>query len=365
MVEIDREKLKKEAELSPEELLKMKLEEIRKNFKRPTILVCGYTGVGKTTLLQKIFGKELISDDKINASEPCTKEFDNYQNERIKCYDSRGFVMGEKEEEFVENVRKFVRSKQDNPDVDEHIHLVWYCIAGPGARITPFDLRLIKNIFQNVIVVITKKDITKPEQLEGMIKKLINEGIKKERIIAVAENDDKSITDLVELSYQLLPAAYKDAFLSAQIVNIENKEKKCATIIHEVAASAAGIGAIPIPISDTLLITPLQAGMIALIGGIMGMPMEGTEVMATFLPLISAAIGIQTASSLTKLIPGLGSAINAAVAGALTEAVGWMALKYFKKCAMAKIKGELMPHFVFDREEFKIYFKEARARRKE
>jgi uncharacterized protein (DUF697 family) len=198
-----------------------------------------------------------------------------------------------------------------------------------------------------------------------MIKKLINEGIKKERIIAVAENDDKSINDLVELSHQLLPEAYKDAFLSAQIVNIEKKEKKCAAIIHGAAASAAAIGAIPIPISDSLLIIPLQMGMIAGIGVIMGMPMGETEVMATFLPLISAAIGIQTASSLTKLIPGLGSAINAAVAGALTEGIGWIALKYFKKCAMAKIKGEPMPLFVFDREEFKTYFKEALARRKE
>ena len=39
-----------------QEILK-RFEAYRKNYKRPNILVCGYTGNGKTSLIQTILGK--------------------------------------------------------------------------------------------------------------------------------------------------------------------------------------------------------------------------------------------------------------------------------------------------------------------
>ena len=196
----------------------------------------------------------------------------------------------------------------------------------------------------------TKNDIAKQVQRDGIKKKLIDNGINANRIIYTSEEDVNSITSLVDLSYEILPTAYQDAFISAQKVSLKKKKEKCENIIHTAALAAAGVGAIPIPISDAALITPIQVSMIVSMGMIMGISKETAK--SIFLPVIAKTVGILTASSLSKLIPGLGSAIQAGVAAALTEAVGWISLNYFEQCAIANIEGRPMPEFVFNDKEF-------------
>jgi len=360
MENIDREKLEQESQYSSEELLENKLKEKKVEFKRPNILISGYTGAGKTTLLQKIFGKELVPDSMIGHFEPRTAGFDKYENAMLKIYDSAGLVLGQTEENFLNTAKEFVEGKQEDPNVDNHIHLVWYCISLPGARVEECDLSLIKNIFPNVIVVGTKNDIAKPNQRDGILQKLKANGVKEGRIIYTSEEDNDSIMRLIDLSYELLPSAYKDAFISAQKLSIKKKREKCELIIHGAAGSAAAVGAIPIPMSDAAIITPIQTGMIVGMGMIMGIP-EGMA-KKIFLPVVARTIGIMTASSLIKLFPVIGSAIQAGIAAALTEAVGWISLNYFEQCAIASIEDRPMPDFVFNQQEFKTIFEEMKQK---
>ena len=41
-----------------------KVEEEKKKYKRPNILICGYTGAGKTSIIQALLGKDLVPDNK-------------------------------------------------------------------------------------------------------------------------------------------------------------------------------------------------------------------------------------------------------------------------------------------------------------
>ena len=97
--------------------------------------------------------------------------YDCYENELVRIWDSKGLENGEAEEVFTAHTRDFVREKQRDPDVDNHIHLVWYTIQGSGARVTDCDLNLIRNIFnpEHVIVVVTKNDATRPRQKDARI----------------------------------------------------------------------------------------------------------------------------------------------------------------------------------------------------
>jgi uncharacterized protein (DUF697 family) len=64
--------------------------------------------------------------------------------------------------------------------------------------------------------------------------------------------------------------------------------------------------------------------------------------------LVAEAVGILAATSLTKLFPGIGSAINAAIATALTEALGWIVQTVLEARCRARIQGIPLPDIKVD-----------------
>ncbi len=104
---------------------------------KPTILVCGYTGAGKTSLIQAICGKDTVPDDRIGHGKAMTQEFFQYRNSFINLWDSKGLEPGAREAEFLNNCRALVSRLQNDPDHRNHIHLVWYVVQGPGRGSPP------------------------------------------------------------------------------------------------------------------------------------------------------------------------------------------------------------------------------------
>ena len=50
----------------------------------------------------------------------------------------------------------------------------------------------------------------------------------------------------------------------------DDQFSKCQKIIHSASASAAAAGAIPLPFADSLIIAPIQIGMIIGLGAVFG-----------------------------------------------------------------------------------------------
>lgn len=333
----------------PLQELSIKYQEFKKNKKKANILVCGYTGTGKSTLIQSICGKDVVPDDKIGHGKPMTQSYDYYEGPSINIYDSRGLEAGDKEEDnFINDTNKLLRTLQETNDADRMIHLVWYCIQGPGARVMDCDLRLIKETFKNTLVVITKKDITKPIQLEKIIDVLRENGISEDRIVAIDESDNNSHINLVDQSLKNLPNAYKDAFVAGQIVDLDKKKDRAAIYIHTATAAAAAAGAIPLPFSDALPIGAAQGAMIFGITDLYGLDEERTKAM--ILPMIAGQTGVLAATSLVKLIPGLGSIVQAAVAASITEGIGWYLQNHCEQVLKAHLEGIPGPSFSIDLE---------------
>ena len=351
-----------------------KYEEARARFgKRPNILVCGYTGSGKSSLVKAILGG-VVPDSAIGDGAPKTMGYDCYENDLVKIWDSKGLELGETEQEFTVQTRSFVRARQDDPNVDNHIHLVWYTIQGPGARVTDCDKNLIKNIFntRNVIVVVTKSDITRPNQKSALQQVIMGSGVPADRIIFTCDEEGGSegCKELMNLSYAMLPDAYKDAFMEAQRIDreakiqaVRDKAGKAKGIIAAATTAAAGAAAIPIPLSDAAVIVPIQVTMIATLAGLYGLKEEAVKQSA--LPFVARLAGVFLATSLLKLIPGLGSAINATVAGTLTGAMGLYVKNNFEESAIARIEGRPAPDLGFDVELFKKFYAEYKKNKDE
>lgn len=344
---------------------KNKYEEALAQFrKRPNILVCGYTGSGKTSLIQAILG-DVVPDSAIGVGAPKTMGNDPYESDLVRIWDSKGLELGETEEEFTNHTRNFVRQRQTDPDVDKHIHLVWYTIQGPGARVTECDKNLIRNIFnpKNVLVVVTKNDCVRNNQRAELKAAILETGVPEEHIFFTSdiESGSQGCRELMLESLGMLPEAYKDAFIDAQRVDREIKIKtvygkatKAKAIITTATTTAVGIGVVPIPLSDAALLVPVQIGMIGSLAALYGLRAEAIKQSA--LPFVARVAGIVTASSLLKLIPGLGSAINAVVAGTFTGAMGLYVKNNFEASAIAKIEGRPMPELGFNVELFQQFY---------
>ncbi|GCL43677.1 GTPase [Dolichospermum planctonicum] len=341
---------------------------------KPTILICGYTGSGKTSLIQSIFGTQTVPDNQIGHDSPMTREFIKYLNEFIDIWDSKGLEVADNEKDFVDRTRKLITDIQKKNNPENQIHVVWYTIQGSGARVTSTDLELIQSIFKNVIVVITKTDITQSKQLTPMIQKLQDNGIKRENILPVfvyqkdedsedSENDEnkekekrekskQSLLKLLNRTLTLMPSAYKDAFESAQMLDLDNKIKKAQSIIHGCATAASIASADPIPVKDSVIITTIQIGMIGSLATVYGLPKEvANTAVAAF---VAQAAGTAAVTSLLKLFPGGGNIIQAGVAFTLTEAVGQAVSAYMIECCKALIGEGSPPKFIL--KDFNIFF---------
>ena len=355
-------------------LAQVKAAREKMDIRRPNILICGYTGAGKTSLVKAILG-EVVPADAIGAGKPHTQGYASYENEHVRVFDSKGLELGETEESFLTVTKEFLADRRsDLSKVDDHIHLVWYAIQAPGSRVTECDKQLITKIFNpnNVIVLLTKADIARTNQLEAMKAELMAAGIPEKRIIPTSDVEGGSIgcKELMELSYEMLPNAYRDAFELAQTIDLDRKIQavyglatKAKSIIAAAAVAAGGIGFTPIPCSDAPL---LVAGQATLIAGLAALYSVGDDaVKVGLLPFLAKVAGTTLASSILKFIPGLGTIaggmITAAIATSLTGAMGLYVKNYFEELAIAKIKGEPLPEPPWHPELFLKFYEEYKA----
>jgi uncharacterized membrane protein YkvA (DUF1232 family)/GTP-binding protein EngB required for normal cell division len=132
----------------------------------PNILICGQTGVGKSSVVNYLFGEDVAAT---RAGEPCTKDITRYRrDDDLVIYDSEGYEIGEDRQKRYETLL-FDEFLLKRPGV---VDLVWYAVSGAGAKFTGLDTALVERIAKSgypVAVLITKIDEMTAEQLSAML----------------------------------------------------------------------------------------------------------------------------------------------------------------------------------------------------
>lgn len=306
-----------------EEKLQKSFEEYKKNLKKPSILIAGPTRVGKSSLINKIFGEEVAKKD--NAL-PVTDSVEKYEKDNVGVilYDSPGCEIG--------NIKKF---EEEVINIREPIHLVWYCINATK-NYEENDNITIKKFRDkwDVSVILTNCDIASEERIKKL-KEKIKEDFNDIDIYIVSSTVEHKIFKeelqrLISDSIRKLPDNLKDAFISAQKINLDKKWDRAHGVIMQHLAGAAIVPFNPIPFSDAPILVANQMGMIARIlyiydlGGLKNI-LEGGAGGGIIGQLISM-LGKSLAGNILKLLPGIGTIagglINAAVAGLLTLSLG-------------------------------------------
>lgn len=108
-------------------------------------------------------------------------------------------------------------------------------------------------------------------------------------------------------------------------------------IIHGAATAAAGVGGglAQIPGSDAPILMSLQSAMVLGIAEQHKVPLTKTAAADLVLTFAAAMTGRGISQALIGWFPGIGNAINASTAAAITEAIGWAADSYFADSAQA------------------------------
>jgi uncharacterized protein (DUF697 family)/GTP-binding protein EngB required for normal cell division len=307
------------------------------------LAVFGKTGVGKSTLVNAIFGRDVAAT---GVGSPVTRGLVYYRHPDgfLGLYDSEGFETGTAGDAIVDGLRRLVADHRTRT-VDQQIHAVWYLVRWSDRRFERAQEQFVRELAAlglPVIVVMTqvpsRDGEVHPEAVEfaQYIQSLGLPLRPHGRVVltnalsdAFTQSPVFGLQTLLDDTYAVIPEVAEAALTAAQMLDIGRKKKAVAAIINQAVVVAAGVGATPIPFADAALLVPNQVTMIARITAAYGLPPNRSRALATAGSVVltggATMAGRYAVTSLLKLVPGgaiAGSAISATVAGALTKAVG-------------------------------------------
>ncbi|WP_158655710.1 YcjF family protein [Helicobacter cynogastricus] len=320
------------------------------------VLIAGGTGVGKSTLINAVFGEEVAPT---GQGEPVTQEIERYVKEDLSIYDTKGLEM----KDFANTkaqIQDFLESKR-GATLGDQIHIAWLCIQESGRRVQEGELELyamLKACAIPTIVVITKaqqdKDSNGEKFSEVVRDKFQLDEAHLQRVRTLEIEDDegdvkkvRGIKEIIDKSRDLLEEAQRLALERKQQYDLEmqaqakealrqKRKEEANNAILGYTTAAAAIGATPIPFSDFALLAPTQIAMIIHISKIYDLEISkenAQTLVATFASVLGTGLVARAAvGSLLKLIPGVGSlaggAINATLAGSVTGLMGKAYIAY-------------------------------------
>lgn len=338
---------------------------------RFNLAIFGKTGVGKSTLVNAIFGDEVAAT---GIGEPVTRDSHLYltKSGSLGLYDTKGLEIGTSGEVLLEELRSFIESRRGR-EAAEHIHIAYYCIRAGDHRIEPAEKQFIAGLHQlgiPVFLVLTqvhrKNGVYRSEHLR-FADHLAGLGLPVHggRPYLTAALPDHQLGyeafglhELLADTYEKAPESVQYALAAAQVIDRSLKRKAAQVRIAAAATAAAGIGATPIPFSDAALLVPLQVGMMAAIAQIYRIPMDSALTASLAATAVATNIGRATVTNLMKVLPGvnfLAMGISAGVASSFTTAMG---AAWLKVCEMM-VDGRFGPIDSASTEQIKDEFTSA------
>ena len=351
------------------------------NKEKVNIIVAGKTGVGKSSLINYIFGKEVA---KVGDGQPVTQEIQEYdlENDNITLFDTKG-IEAKDYEKTLDNIKKYLELKQDSPDENDDIHIAWLCISERGDRVEEADRELLKILSEAgipVIGVFTKRE---SKRESNFVNKVVEDNLLPEakaivRVRSITEEVEiednlvelkpKGAEELLEETYKYMSEGRKNAIKKAQTAvlkdRIEAMSKEADVLTNWYAAGAAAIGATPLPFADSLALAALQTKMVVDINTIYRVDAGThtfTDIAAALITITGVAQVGKLAAGLLKVIPVIGWTANAGVAAGITKGIGFGYSEYLKN-NINKETGEIKLDLEDLKQNFMKFFNQFKDR---
>lgn len=329
-----------------------------------TIVILGSTGSGKSTLINVIFGSNIAPEGDTKPTTMVTVMYPKpgtvSENYPLRIYDTRGLELSLKNSEketAIEQLFRSIDEARGSDNIIKQIDIAWLTLTIPPSRLEKAHVEVIRHLCYHhipIVIVITQA-IMSDEVIEkfkhNVNEQLRMESIKPVPIIAVLAKSMKThdgnitspygVDELLNTTLSLVPKGKQATLVALQKVSVNAKLKLCDKYIIRHVIGSIAAGAIPLPFSDALIITPIQASLIGCIANAFypGKKLDFekmVKLIAVSLPVegILKTGGTFLANCL-KMIPGVGSItggiISASIAGSLTALLGVSAKYAFAK----------------------------------
>lgn len=325
------------------------------------VLVVGNSGVGKSTLINAVLGKEVAKTG--FGIEGTQKRLDIYESEEIpfRIIDTMGFEPTFlKQWQAINAVKDWSKKSAQEGNEDTQINVIWFCVEGTSSKLFP---KTIENLSKAtamwksipIITVITKsyaegdrvKNIEMVQHAFATQKKSKN---LKKIIPVVAEmfkiNDfsyapPEGITELIDATNKLIPEGIQAATNDLANFKLNRKRMLAQSTVAGLTLTGVGVGAVPLPIPDAAVLTPLEALEINAIAKVYGINQDenSKKIVDTIINAGVVGMAAKTAVSALKAIPGInigGVIINAIVAGGIVATIGEGSIYIFEQIYLGK-----------------------------
>ena len=346
---------------------------------RFNLAIFGKTGVGKSTLVNAIFGSETAAT---GIGEPVTRSEHLYlhQSGTLGVLDTRGVEVGRDNAALIGELRDYLHGMRRKP-LAEQIHVAWYCVRAGDRRFEPTEAEFVRALHElglPVIMVLTQvpragaRVHPDAEALAASIAALdlpIHDGLIHYTMAMADDFTGQSaygLQELLDATFRGAPSGVAHAITAAQRIDFVRKRERAEVAIKAATGAATTAGASPIPFSDAAILVPIQLAMMASIAVTYGIPIERSTAASNAATAAATTAGRSLVGNLIKFVPGAGTAvagtINATVAGTFTFAMGHAWLRVCERLARGELRlvgGALDSkriHQVF-MDEFKIQAK--------
>ncbi|MGB0099058.1 MAG: GTPase, partial [Nocardioides sp.] len=322
---------------------------------RFNLAIFGKTGVGKSTLVNAIFGSEIA---KTGIGEPVTRAEHLYlhQSGTLGVLDTRGLEVGRDNAELLAELRDYLHGMRRKP-LAEQLHVAWYCVRAGDRRFETTEadfIRALHDLGLPVILVLTQVprsgDRVHPdaEAVAARIAEMqlpIVGGLIHYTMALPDEFTGQQaygLQEVLDATFRGAPAGVAHAITSAQRIDFDRKRERAEAAIKVATGAATTAGASPIPFSDAAILVPLQLTMMASIAVTYGISVERSTAASMAATAAATTAGRSLVGNLIKFVPGAGTAvagtINATIAGTFTYAMGHAWVRVCERLARGELR---------------------------
>lgn len=318
---------------------KSEFERTSEQLGRFNLAVFGKTGVGKSTLINAIFGEEVA---RTGIGEPVTRGSHLYLDKRgrLGLIDTEGLEVGRDDKQLIGDLRKLIRTTRRLP-LAEQVHVAWYCVRPMDRRFEDSEADFIRELDRlGVPTLVVLTQVPRDDQGRfhpdaiAMAHHIADMGLPivghphmtnaaRDRFTGQPAH---GLMELLRETFRTTPEAVHEALASAQTIDPQAKRSVAQRAVTAAAATAAGVAATPIPFADAAALVPIQLGMMARISHVFNIPFDRAAMLAVASTSAATMGGRTAVTNLIKLLPGAGSitggVIGAGVASAFTFAMG-------------------------------------------
>ena len=312
------------------------------------VLVVGYAGVGKSTLIKAILGDTAMKKP-IPSKAKTDTDFKIYENKSIpfRLIDTVGIEPGVfKERKAVSALRKWsgdtIKAGKDN-----QISVIWFCLDRLTAQLFPKTIEAFMDsvsVWKNVpiVVVITQSynadDVNETEAIVEKAflskKKYATRLVDVVSVVAKPKTAEEGelivpmgITELIELTNSLLPEGLQAAEKDIARYNLTRKRAMSHAVVSVATLTGITVGSVASRVVDVMLLKPTESLEIESIFKIWGIKKtkKAKEMLKLMVDIGTVSITGKMIASTLKVIPGvnIGAAVvNGFISGAIVFALG-------------------------------------------